>query len=171
MKTYRRMLHLCSLMYMMYHILEPTHISASENSSIHICCAISVMSSTSLLSLVSQWLPLDLRERWKKKKKDTPGRKQITQVWAQKYLPCVKTRFHQDVERGRTFPQSCLPLCSTFSSPLHLPCLLTTSRAVLSLSITSDLSPLWARSCLHACAHASQCVKTRTRMRLRHYLL
>ena len=167
MKTYRRMLHLCSLMYMMYHILEPTHISASENSSIHICCAISVMSSTSLLSLVSQWLPLDLRERWKKKKKTLQAGnkshkcepKNTCHVWKHVF---TKTWKEAELSHKVASPSALLS---------HLPCLLTTSRAVLSLSITSDLSPLWARSCLHACAHASQCVKTRTRMRLRHYLL
>ena len=155
MKTYRRMLHLCSLMYMMYHILEPTHISASENSSIHICCAISVMSSTSLLSLVSQWLPLDLRERWKKKKKKRHSRQETNHTSVSPKIPAMcENTFSPRRGKRQNFPTKLPPplLYFLISPPSPLPsdylqgCAVTLHHLRLVTTVGAIMSP-----CMCAC--------------------
>lgn len=117
------------------------------------------MSSTSSFSVTSSGFR-------REGKKDTPGRKQITPVWA---LNTCHVRKHICTEKRKKtevcceFPQSFLILCSTLSTLLHLSCLLITSRVELSLPIASHLSPMCVWACLHACLLASKCVKVCTR--------
>lgn len=90
-----------------------------------------------------------------------------------KHLPCQKIHFHWEAGIDRSFhwiPQSFLLSWSTFSAPLHPPCLPITSRVELSLSITSHLSPLRVLAWLHACMLTNKCVKVRTHTYLRHHL-
>lgn len=152
-------------MYKMRHILEPTHKSASANSSPHICCAISVMSSTSLLSLVSRWLPLVLWERLKKKKSHKCEPKNTCHVWKHVFTKMWKeTEVSHKVASPSALLSHPLSVSPAFWLPpglcCHSPSPPTCHHCVhdhVSMHVRMRVNVL---KCAHVCACVTTCCKS-----------